>query len=95
MMWVLSTMDPVLCEVCVCVSLSVHSPAQLLYASSCIVLYCIIHVSEKGPSVCPTHSDQNWVHTSTYSPLCLSCGTGWYNGKVQISLQSLRPLLIH
>ena len=95
MMWVLSTMDPVLCEVCVCVSLSVHSPAQLLYASSCIVLYCIIHVSEKGPSVCPTHSDQNWVHTSTYSPLCLSCGTGWYNGKVLISLQSLRPLLIH
>jgi len=47
-MWVVSTMDPVLCDVCVCVFLLVHSPAQLLYASPCIVLYFIIHVSELG-----------------------------------------------
>lgn len=93
---VLSTMDPVLCEVCVCASLSVYSPAQLLYASSFIVLYCIIHVSELGRGLLFAPS----TRTKTGSVLvlrllCLSCGTGWYNGKVLMSIQSLRPLLIH
>jgi hypothetical protein len=64
-MWVVSTMDPVLCEVCVSVSLLVHSPAQLLYASSFIVFY---HVSELGRGLWFAPSTQ----TKTVSILVLS-----------------------